>query len=207
MFGVSGLRIERSQQAGSSRFRAGLVYTAWSVIWIAAHAAGGSVVGAVLGALGGQLPLPKHNFAVYALGIILGLAGLHNIGILRLPMPQIQRQVPRAWMIRLPLAWTAVGYGVQLGAGVTTRITNFATYASLAAAVLTQNAAQGALIMAAFGIARALPAIFVGPFASTPQRSLVLALIVEEWEERVHRASGAALLVAAPLVVVFIGAL
>jgi cytochrome c biogenesis protein CcdA len=207
MFGVSGLRIERSRQKGVSPFRVGLVYAAWSVIWIMAHAAGGSAVGALLGALGGLLPPPRHNFAAYALGIILGLSGLHNLGVLRLPMPQIQRQVQRYWMVRLPLVWTAVGYGVQLGAGVTTRITNFATYATLAAAILTRSAAGGALTMAAFGIARALPAVLVGPFAGTPQRSLAMAFAIEGWEERVHRASGVVLLLGALFVGVFKGAL
>lgn len=207
MFGVSGLLIERLRQADGSRVRVGLMYAAWSVVWIAAHAVGGGIVGAVLGTLGGLLPLPRHGFVAYALGITLGLAGLHNLGILRLPMPQIERQVPRVWLVRFPLVWTAVGYGVQLGAAVTTRITNFATYATLAAAILARNAAEGALIMAVFGTARALPAVFVGPFVGTPQRSLAAALAVEEWEERVHRASGALLLVGALLVGVFIGAI
>jgi|HubBroStandDraft_3_1064219.scaffolds.fasta_scaffold19820_4 cytochrome c biogenesis protein CcdA len=207
MFGVSGLLIERSRRADGSRFKVGLTYATWSVVWIAAHVIGGGIVGAVLGTLGGRLPLPRHGFVAYALGITLGLAGLHNLGVLRLPMPQIQRQVPRVWLVRFPLVWIAVGYGVQLGAGVTTRITNFATYATLVAAILTRNAAEGALIMAAFGTARALPAVFVGPFVGTPQRSLAAALAVEEWEERVHRASGALLLVGAFLVAVFIGAI
>jgi sulfite exporter TauE/SafE len=100
-----------------------------------------------------------------------------------------------------------VGYGVQLGAGVTTRITNFATYATLAAAILTRSAAGGALTMAAFGIARALPAVLVGPFAGTPQRSLAMAFAIEGWEERVHRASGVVLLLGALFVGVLKGAL
>jgi cytochrome c biogenesis protein CcdA len=108
-------------------------------------------------------------------------------------------------MVRWPLAGTAIGYGVQLGAAVTTRITNFATYAALASALLTRNAVLGACIMLVFGLVRALPAVVVGPLADSPQRSFAFAFRVGEWEQRVHKASGAILLLAALLLALSIG--
>jgi hypothetical protein len=198
MFGVSGLCMERLRQAGVSGLRLGLAYGVWSVLWVVAHMTGGALVGAALGAAGGRLPLaPQTSLGV--LSAVLGLGGLHHLGLVRLPMPQIHRQVPRHWMLRWPPAWTAVGYGVQLGAAVATRITNFATYAALAAALLTRGAVPGALTLLVFGLTRALPAVVIGPLADSPQRSFALAFRVGEWEERVHKASGAILLLAALL--------
>ena len=155
------------------------------------------MTGSVLGALGRCVPL-SPAMPPYILAAILALGGLHHLGLFRLPMPQLHRQVPRHWM-GWPLAWTAIGYGAQLGSAVSTRITNFATYAALAAAFLTRNPVQGAITMMIFAFARALPAIFTGPMASSPQRSFALAFRVGEWEPRIHKFSGAVLLLCAVL--------
>lgn len=207
MFGVSGLRIEQLRESGYSRVRVALSYGIWSLIWIASHVMGGSLVGAVLGSFGRLIPLTHPGYAADVLAGCLIIAGLHHLRILHLPMPQMHRQVERSWMLSMPLNLTAIGYGLQLGSGVSTRVTNFLTYVVLAAAVLTHSVEGGALTMAAFGVARSLPAIFVGPFAGNPQRSLALALRVEEWEDRIHRGSGAVFLLAAPLTILVTGAM
>lgn len=198
MFGVSGLCIQRLQSAGLTRVRLASLYALWSVVWLAAHAAGGGITGALLAAAGSLLPL-KSPLPQYLLAAILVLGALHHLGWFRLPMPQWHRQVPRHWMGRWPLVGTAAGYGLQLGAGVTTRITNFATYGALAAAFLTGDPLRGAAIMGLFGFVRAVPAILTGCLAYTPQRTFALAFRVGEWEDRVHRASALVLLFIAAL--------
>lgn len=205
MFGVSGLRIHQSRQAGSSRWGITAAYAAWSAIWIVAHLAGGAAVGSVLGLAGRWVPLPA-GVTPWILAVILALGGLHHLGLIRLPMPQLHRQVPRGWM-KWPLVWTALGYGVQLGSAVSTRISNFATYAALAASFLTRNPADGAITMMIFGIARALPAVLTGPMAHSPQRSFVLAIRVGEWEPHVHKYSGVVLLLYAALLAAAKGSL
>jgi cytochrome c biogenesis protein CcdA len=197
MFGVSGLRIDQSRRAGSSQWGIAVAYAVWSAIWIGGHLAGGAVTGSVLGAVGHWIPL-SPAMAPWILAAILALGGLHHLGIFHLPMPQLHRQVPRRWM-GWPPAWMAIGYGVQLGSAVSTRITNFATYAALAAAFLTRSPVQGAIAMMIFAFARALPAIFTGPIANSPQRSFALAFRVGEWEPRIHKFSGAVLLLCAVL--------
>jgi cytochrome c biogenesis protein CcdA len=193
MFGVSGLKMERLRQSGASAIRVIASYGAWSVIWVAAHAAGGSITGAMLGTVGMIVPLKVQTYYCIITSILV-FGGLHHFGILRIPMPQAHRQVPRYWMVRWPLAWVAVGYGIQLGSAVATRITNFATYAALIAAISTGSPSGGALTMTAFGVTRALPAVLIGPFAGSPNRSLSLAFRVGEWEEIVHRIAATILL-------------
>lgn len=197
MFGVSGLRIDQLRRGGTSRLGIAAGYAAWSFIWIAAHLAGGALPGAILGALGSRVAISPAATA-WILAGVLALGGLHHLGLIRLPMPQMHRQVARHWMA-WPLGWTAVGYGVQLGSAVSTRITNFATYAALAASFLSHSAAHGAVTMMVFAFFRSLPAVFTGPVASTPQRSFALAIRMGAWEEHVHRWSGALLLLLAGL--------
>jgi len=197
MFGVSGLRIDQLRRAGASRLGIAVGYVGWSAIWIAAHLAGGAALGSVLGAVGSRVPL-SPGVSPWILALVLALGGLHHLGLVRLPMPQLHRQVARHWM-KWPLAWTAVGYGVQLGSAVSTRITNFATYAALAASFLTRSPAHGAMTMMMFAFARALPAVFTGPVAHSPQRSFSLAFRMGEWEPRIHKFSGALLLLYAAL--------
>jgi cytochrome c biogenesis protein CcdA len=193
MFGVSGLKIERLRQASASVIQVTASYGAWSAIWVAAHGAGGTVIGAMLGTVGTIFRL-KVQMSYWIVTAILVLGGLHHFGVLRVSMPQVHRQVPRHWMLRWPLAWVALGYGIQLGSAVATRITNFATYAALAAAISTGSPFWGAVTMMVFGVARALPAVLVGPFAGSPDRSFILAFRVGEWEEPMHRISAAILL-------------
>jgi cytochrome c biogenesis protein CcdA len=197
MFGVSGLRIDQLRRTGTSRLGVAAGYAAWSAIWIAAHLAGGALLGSVLGAVGSFVPL-SPGVAPWILVLVLAMGGLHHLGLVRLPMPQLHRQVARHWM-QWPLAWTALGYGVQLGSAVSTRITNFATYAALLASFLARSPAHGAMTMMMFAFARALPAVFTGPVAHSPQRSFALAFRVGEWEPRIHRFSGVVLLLFAAL--------
>jgi len=205
MFGVSGLRIDQLRRAGSSRLKIAVAYASWSGLWIAAHLVGGAAVGGALGAVGRRVPLSPY-LSPWILAVILALGGLHHLGLVHLPMPQLHRQVPRGWM-KWPLAWTAMGYGVQLGSAVSTRITNFATYAALAASFLTRSPAHGAITMMAFGAARALPAVFTGPMAHSPRRSFAFAVRVGEWEQRIHKYSGAVLLLYAALLTAAEGSL
>jgi sulfite exporter TauE/SafE len=195
MFGVSGLRIDQLRRAGISRSGMWFAYGVWSILWLGAHAAGGAGIGFLMGFLGRLVPL-QARAPWWILAALLALGGLHHLGLVRLWMPQLHRQVARKWMKR-PLAWTALVYGFQLGSAVCTRITNFATYAALAAAFLSGSPGGGAVTMLVFGFFRALPAIVTGPMAHSPQRSFALAFRFSEWEPRIHRFSGVLLLICA----------
>src|SRR5215207_9074224 len=69
------------------------------------------------------------GFAVGALGMVLGvelalavaglalLAAVREAGLVRVPLPQVRRQVPERWRASLPLPVWSLGYGAGLGAG------------------------------------------------------------------------------------------
>lgn len=118
---------------------------------------GGSTTGLLLGAVGSLLPsLPVLLLA----GLACLLAAVADLGPWRLPGGR--RQVDEDWLPRYRGWVYGVGFGYQLGLGVVTVVTSAATYAVLALALLTQSPVAGLLVGAAFGGARAVPALLLG---------------------------------------------
>ena len=78
--------------------------------------AASALVGAALGAVGALLGT-QLAFLVAALAL---LAAAREAGIVRLPLPQLRRQVPERWRSELPLPVWSVGYGIGLGLGFVT---------------------------------------------------------------------------------------
>lgn len=202
MFGVSGLRyrllLPPGSAGGASR-RAAIGYGLWSLCWVTGHVAGGGLLGAALGWLGAGLSPGGRlvGVAVLSAGCLAG--GLHQLGLIRLPMPQLHRQVPRTWTLRIPWGLVALGYGLQLGCGVATRIRVATTYVVLGCALLSGSAAAGALILGAFGAARSLLPVALGPRFACPRGALSFTLKFDTHEGRVGTLNGAALLAAAVL--------
>lgn len=122
--------------------------------------AGGTVVGGLLGRLGGAvLGSAPAATRLLALGLLL-IAGLGldlRRGSRRLP--STRRQVNEDWLFRYRGWVYGAAFGFQLGVGVVTVVTTSAVYLTLAAALLTGSAAAGALVGGAFGLIRALPVL------------------------------------------------
>ncbi len=198
MFGVSGLRAWQLQTAAGQSWSAGarLHYLLWTGFWVVGHLAGGAVVGALLGALGGMLGLPGAPLALIGLSLACLAWALRELGWLRLPMPSWPRQVNRFWMGRLPWNVVALGYGFQLGCGVMTRIKVATTYAVLACALLSGSVLWGAVILATFGLARALLPGLLGPWVASPMASLACSQAIDRQESHVRLLNGLVLLVA-----------
>lgn len=122
-------------------------------LFAVAATASATVVGLVLGALGDVLGARRALLAVAALA---ALAATRELGVIRLPLPQVRAQVPHRWRSELPLPVWAAGYGAGLGAGFLT-YQPFATFwiACLAAAALARPGVS-AVCFALFGAGRAL---------------------------------------------------
>src|SRR3712207_6068355 len=90
------------------RFRLALAFFALGALVASAF------VGALLGLLGDALGASR---AVVALGVLAALAAAREADVLRLPLPQVRRQVPESWSFRLPLPLWLTGYGAGLGVG------------------------------------------------------------------------------------------
>jgi hypothetical protein len=133
----------------------------WGVA-LALHAAGAAISAAAFGALlalaGAALGAPwgRPGFALVA-----GLAALYLtaevLGV-RVPVPQMRRQVPDWWRTFFPLAPAAFLYGAGLGVGFFTYLTHGTLVVVSAAAVVSGRPAAGAVLVGAFGLARGLSA-------------------------------------------------
>jgi sulfite exporter TauE/SafE len=114
--------------------------------------AAAAVAGAALGALGSIVLPARPGLAVLlvAIGVAIVLDGLP------IAVPGPRRQVDERWLDRYRGWVYGVGYGAQLGLGVTTIVSSAATYVAVLAAFLTASAPAGAVVLGCFGAMRGL---------------------------------------------------
>jgi Methylamine utilisation protein MauE len=111
----------------------------------AALGAGGSVLGAPWGRLGGILV--GGTALVYAAREAFGLA---------VPVPDRRRQVPEWWRSHFSPNTSAFLYGLGLGVGFLTYVRYGTLVAVSAAAIASGDAVVGAIVLAPFGLVRGL---------------------------------------------------
>jgi hypothetical protein len=192
MFGVTGLRFKVLSFDNAGHLVPSLRYAGWSLVYLAGHVLGGAGIGAALGqagALPGVAPLTATLLSLFCL-----LWAFQEARQVPNHLPQWERQVQREWLGCRPWWFVAVGYGLQLGCAVATRIRIRTTYAALFAALATGSPMAGGLIMTCFGASRALPAIIQGPFVASPERALRCAVAIDAYQPLVVRANAALLL-------------
>jgi hypothetical protein len=168
-------------------------------------AAGGALLGGVLGAAGQR---PAHALGtawvagLLAAAAAAGLAADTRLGRLRLP--SIRRQVDERWL-RTYRGWVyGAGFGFQLGAGLVTIVSSSAVYLTFLAAGLSGGPRAGALIGLVFGAMRAwtlVPAARVRTPASVMQADAFLRRWRMPAERAAAVATGAVALTAALLAV------
>jgi sulfite exporter TauE/SafE len=118
--------------------------------------AGGAAIGALAGAVG-SVVLPRAttpNTRLIALAAIVLLAIV--LDARSDPAPGPRRQVNERWLHRYRGWVYGLGFGAQLGFGVSTVVSSAATYVAIAAAFLTRSPASGALVLGCFGLIRGL---------------------------------------------------
>lgn len=153
---------------------------------------GGALVGALLGALGSLLALPTRTALLVAAAVCLVAAVADATG----RVPSYRRQVDEDWLTRYRGWVYGAGFGLQLGAAVTTIVTSALTYAALAVALLTASPLAGAAVMTAFALTRAVPAM-AARGVDTPDALRALAAWLERRLPAARAASVASLVAAA----------
>jgi hypothetical protein len=159
--------------------------------FVAGSAIGGALVGGLLGLAGGPVAAPLGSTAALALlAVAAGVGLLLDVGPVRLP--SVRRQVDERWL-RTYRGWVyGGGFGLQLGAGMTTIVTTSAVYLTFAAAALSGGVRGGLVVGLAFGLARAwtlAPASAV----RSPGALLRADAFLRRWEAPARRVSLAAL--------------
>ncbi len=174
---------ERGRQASW-----GVTVTAFLVGATAAGAAAGAACGA-LGAV--AIPAGVDSRARLWL-LVVALAAAIALDVAPPAVPGPRRQVNEQWLDAYRGWVYGVGYGAQLGVGVTTVVSSAATYVALVAAFLTSDVGHGALIACCFGAVRGLTPL-AAAHVRTPRQLLALHLVLARWRRRARWAAVAAL--------------
>jgi hypothetical protein len=135
-----------------------LVKCSLFALYAAAHGLSGAIAGSSIALIGTALilgPLKIQSQSIVLFSVFCIVLSLHEWRFIRLPLPQLERQVPKRWS-RLS-GYGMVFYEAVLGAGIGTRISTATYYALLLGVLLSGRVMNGTVAMAAFGLARAFP--------------------------------------------------
>jgi hypothetical protein len=145
------------------------------VLLLALHAAGATAAAAAFGALlagAGALLDAPWGVGATAIGLAATVYLAHVLGV-RVPVPQLRRQVPNWWRSFFPLPLASFLYGVGLGVGFFTYLSYGTLVVVSVAAVASGDPLVGALLLAPFGMVRGLSAA-VAFRARTPDEGAAL---------------------------------
>ncbi len=157
---------------------------------------GGAGAGALAGALGalllgveghGGLGL-RPRLALLAGALLVAAA----VDARARPVPGPRRQVNERWLDEFRGWLYGLGFGTQLGLGVTTVVTSAGTYVALLAALLSAGPLTGAFIGACFGAMRGLTPVLAAGVRS-PAQLVALHGALARWRARSRWAAVVAL--------------
>lgn len=124
-------------------------------------AAASAAVGAALGGFGAILQVP--TILVYATILAAALVfALGELGLPGVPRPTWRRQTRKMWRQQGGPTRSAFWWGVDIGTGLTTRVTYRSLWIVFALCFASANAVTGAMLMLAYGIGREL-LVVTGP--------------------------------------------
>ncbi len=128
----------------------------------------GAALGAGLGAIGSILlggVAGGARMAVLAIALVAAIAVDLRAG----SAPGPRRQVDERWLDEFRGWVYGLGYGAQLGLGVSTVVSSAATYVALLAALLCAGAGAGAVILGLYGAIRGLTPLLAARVRSPDQ--------------------------------------
>jgi uncharacterized membrane protein YphA (DoxX/SURF4 family) len=139
---------------------------------VALHALGAAATAAAFGAAvavaGALLGAPWGRAGAVIVGAIAVLYLARELTGIRVPVPQLRRQVPDWWRTYFGRPLAALLYGAGLGVGFLTFLGHGTLVAVTVGVASTGRPLLGALVMAPFGVARGL-APLVGLRSRTPE--------------------------------------
>lgn len=160
--------------------------------------AGATCLGCLLGAIGMLIPwhtlrIDQRSTELVASGLVGLLYSIRELGIFQVRVPQSTWQVPEVWRRVLPPRASSLIYGLALGFGVATRIPVSTFYVVVVWAVLLGSPLLGGLGMAAFGLGRASPLMWMAWVLNSNDDTFRHMSVLRQWQPGVHIVNGLAL--------------
>ena len=145
---------------------------------VAAYTFGATVsaaaLGAALGGVGRLLGAPWGAAGLWALAVVAAVFSVRELFGVPIPLPNLHRQVPEWWRTFFSPPVASLLYGLGLGVGFLTYISFGTLVAVSAAAVVSGSVAAGALLVAAFGLARGVSVLVAWPGTSEERLARVV---------------------------------
>ena len=158
--------------------------------------------GATLGWLGGTLGAPWRRSGLLAVAAVALLYALGELTPLRVPVPQLRRQVPDWWRTFFGRQVASALYGAGLGVGFLTYLAHGTFVVVAFASIASGRPVFGALLLAPFGLVRGLSPV-VGRRSVTPeQRRWLVDRLASSPVSRRRVVNGAALVALAGIALV-----
>ncbi len=133
---------------------------------VVAHTLGstipGTLAGLGIGIVGILVSMNSWSAIGGVVGGILVLCAVKEEHLIKIRLPSFQRPTPKWFASEFGSVWAAFAWGVDLGQGWTTRIELVGYYGIASWVLLIGGPLHGALVMGAFGLSRALPAVVAG---------------------------------------------
>jgi hypothetical protein len=164
----------------------------------------GAAFGAALGLLGGMALDGTVSIRMRLVLLTGVLVAAVAIDLLLDVVPGPRRQVNERWLDEFRGWVYGIGFGAQLGLGVTTIVTSAATYVAIAAAVLVGGPVGGAIVLGCYGAVRgAMP--LLAARVDHPEALIAMHRRIDRWRAPAGRLSTVSL--AGVLVVAAAGSL
>jgi hypothetical protein len=173
------------------------------IVSLVTFAVGALATAAMVGLLLGALLPTGGAAALLAAGCVALAYAAAELGLVRLPSPQLRRQVPQRWRERYPQPLTALLYGGGLGLGFVTYLPVATLLAVCAAVALVSGPLGGAAVLSGFGLGRAIVLAVSTRGVRTYECATGRVESLAGWEQggRLRRTNGAALLLLGALLV------
>jgi hypothetical protein len=147
--------------------------------------AAGAALGAALATLGALVVPASAGAQLRLAALAAAVAVAIALDSSPRPVPGPHRQVNERWLDEYRGWVYGLGYGAQLGLGITTVVSSAGTYVALIAAFLAPGPAAGALIAGCFGAIRGL-ILLAGARVHTPRQLLSLHRGLGRWRRHVR---------------------
>ncbi len=176
---------------GRARWRATLALHAFGA------AATATAFGAILGWIGGALGAPWQRSGLLAVAAVAAVYAVGELTPLRVPIPQLRRQVPDWWRTFFGRYVACTLYGAGLGVGFLTYLAHGTFVVVAFAAVASGRATIGALLVAPFGLVRGLSPMVGRRLVTSEQRRMLVDRLASTPGSRRRVVNGLALVVLA----------